>query len=142
MIKDINLLSSHPNFNFDEARIVALYYSRSKQTLSINDLTRKFSYERKKINRCFKVAIILSLISDDDIENIINKRATSFYKNEESRMKSIKNFEKMLELNKERKEIIKKISFFNNVFKGQKEVGGLIEKYKNRLLEIENFIFK
>lgn len=142
MIKDINLLSSHPNFDFDEARIVALYYSRSKQTLSINDLTRKFSYERKKINRCFKVAIILSLISDDDIENIINKRATSFYKNEESRMKSVKNFEKMLELNKERKEIIKKISFFNNVFKGQKEVGGLIEKYKNRLLEIENFIFK
>lgn len=102
----------------------------------------ELSYDRERVRRYLRIAIIFSLIPDSDVENIITKRTMNFPKRYMSKRKSIEAFEKTLDLADERKRIIKKINFCKKVFKDQECLDELMNKYTSRLIEIEEYAFR
>lgn len=132
----------HPTFNFEEAKKISLYYAKCEENYSMSGLASLFSLERKQLYRYLKVVIIFSLISDENVNMILDKRAVLFAKRYKSQKESLITFEKMLELAEERKKLIKKLDFFNGCFKNNPNADVIKEQCVSRLKEIEKYAFQ
>lgn len=141
MSKKVVLLTSHKDFNFKEARKIALFYAHSDDVLFLRDLGVKFGISKNQITRLLKVAIIFSLVSDETVDKIIAKRTQSFNKSKKAASSTIEVYERCQELAKKRKSTIKKHDMAALCFKGQKSTEVLLEKYKKEIIEIENYAF-
>lgn len=131
----------HPIFDIKEAKKIAIFYARCDKSYTIVGLAERFSLDRKQLYRYLKVSIIFSLISDEDISKILDKRAVSFNKSYKTQKESLLKFEKMVELAEERKKLKKKLEFFNRCFKGNPETEIIKQQCISRLKEIERYAF-
>lgn len=133
---------SHQNFNFEEAITLANYYAKCQINDTMTSLARAFSLGRKQAYRYLKVSIIFSLISEENVNRILDKRTTSFNKSRKTQKESLVTFEKMVELAEERKKLQKKLKFFTTCFGNNSNADVIIEQCITRLKEIERYAFK
>ena len=112
----IILFKKHNNFDFEEARKLAKNYSLSPDIMSFTELSMNSNIGKKCVSRYIRVAIVFSLIPKKYMEIIIDKRVLAFNKSRSSKGRSIENFEKALQLSNERKELLKKIKFYADMF--------------------------
>lgn len=132
----------HPIFDLKEAKKIAIFYARCDKSYTIVGLAERFSLDRKQLYRYLKVSIIFSLISEEDVNKIIDKRASSFNKSTKTQKMSLIKFEKMIELAEERQKLQKKLNFFKGCFGKNPNAEVVIQECITRLKEIERYAFQ